>query len=212
MNPMMPVWREALEPLGGEDRCHAREALLDIVVDQDIVIAVPVADFVRRTVHAGLDHLGRIGRAAFEPLAQLGHRGRQDEHAHDIAAGELVKLLRALPVDVEQDVAALLEHVPDLRLGRAVAMAEDMRPFEEFVVRDHRAEGFEIDEVIIDAVHFAGAHRSRRVGNRDDQLGLVLAKLARDRGFASARGRGKNEEHTAAFEAVRIGVGGVHAR
>ena len=67
------------------------------------------------------------------------------------------ELLRALPVDVEQDVAALAQRVLHRLLGRAVAIAEDMRPFDELAVGDHPVELGVVDEMIVDAVDLARA-------------------------------------------------------
>jgi hypothetical protein len=75
----------------------------------------------------------------------------------DVAAGLLVQLLCALPVDVEQHVAARAEDLAHRRLWRAVAVAEDVRPFQELAVADHVLEPGEVDEMIVDAFHFAPA-------------------------------------------------------
>src|SRR5690242_12038315 len=81
-----PGLARALEAFGGKDRLHAGEAFFDIVIDQDVVVTVPMADLVLGARHAGVDDLLAVGRPAFEAVSQLGHRGRQDEHAHHVAA------------------------------------------------------------------------------------------------------------------------------
>ena len=60
-----------------------------------------------------------------------------------------LELLGALPVDVEEDVAALAEGCLDRRLGRAVPMVEDVGPLGELVRRDHPFELGVVDEMIV---------------------------------------------------------------
>ena len=129
-----------------------------------------------------------------EPAAQLLDRRRQDEHAHDIAAGLLVKLLRALPVDVEQHVPAFVEHPIDRRLGRSVAMIEDMRPFEELAVRDHLLEAIGIDEMIIDAIFFADALGPGGGANRHCNVVVGFQQHSADGRLSCARRGGQDDE------------------
>src|SRR3546814_8028300 len=68
-----------LEPLFLEERADAVEAFLDIVSDEHIFVAVPVAHFVGGALHPRIDHLDRVGRALEQTLVQLLHRWRQDE-------------------------------------------------------------------------------------------------------------------------------------
>ncbi|PAV66581.1 hypothetical protein WR25_04797 [Diploscapter pachys] len=84
-----PGLARALQAFGREDRLHAAEAFLDVVIDQDIVIAVPVAHLVGGACHARVNHLGRIGVPIRQPRAQFLHRGWEDEHAYHVAAGDL---------------------------------------------------------------------------------------------------------------------------
>src|SRR3546814_10112293 len=72
-------------------------------------------------------HLIAVRRPAPQTPLQFLHRRRQDEDAHDIAARNLVQLLRALPVDVEQHVPPRLQHRLHRRPRRAVTLAKDMR-------------------------------------------------------------------------------------
>ena len=80
----------------------------------------------------------------------------------DIGAEALAHLLRALPIDVEQHVAPLREHGLDGRARRAVAVAMDLRPFQQFPGQPHRVEFASADEMIMDAVSFARSARPRR--------------------------------------------------
>src|SRR3954453_13047545 len=119
-----------LQPLGLEDVVDELAAFLRVVVDQHIIIFGPMAYLGRGAVHAAADHLPAVGAARAKAALELGHRGRQDEDADDVRI-DLLQLLRALPVDVEQHVAAALDRLHHLALERAVAVAEDVRPFEE---------------------------------------------------------------------------------
>ena len=83
------------------------------LVDQHIIIFGPVADLARGAAACGSAmtsslSVPRVAQAALE----LGHRRRQDEDADEVLAHRRMKLLRALPVDVEQDVAAGLRARP----------------------------------------------------------------------------------------------------
>ena len=167
-----------------------------------------------RAVHAAVDHFLRIGRAILESLAQRLEAGRQDEDTNDVAASQLEQLLRTLPVDVEQNVLAVLEILEHGVARRAVALVEHARPFEELVVLRHRAEGFLVDEVIVLAVDLALAWRARRIRHRHlDAVALFLEQAVGNRGLARARRRGQHEHQPATLEV--LGLGGAmidHAR
>jgi hypothetical protein len=55
---------------------------------------------------------------------QIGGRRRQDEHADDVGAGLFAQLLRALPVDIEQNVPSRRKRRFDRHARRAVALVE----------------------------------------------------------------------------------------
>ena len=94
-------------------------------------------------------------RAAFEPSLQLLDRGRQDEDADEIVARLLAQLLGALPIDVEQDIAAGPQCLLHRLARRAVAMAEDFRPFQKLAGFHHGLEAGQVDEMIVAAVDLA---------------------------------------------------------
>src|SRR4029450_4166808 len=95
-------------------------------------------------------HLRGSGASRMQPPLELGHRGRQNEDSNQILAHGGVQLLRALPVDVEQYIAARLERGLHRRLGRAVAVTEHRRPFDEMAGREHPVELGLVDAMIID--------------------------------------------------------------
>ena len=133
-----------------------------------------MADFARGAAHPAGDDVLAVGRAVVETAGEFGDRGREDEDAHQILAHRRVKLLRALPVDVEQHVAAGLERGLDRGLRRAVMMIEDGRPFGEFALVRQRLELGVANEMIVTAFDLAGAHRARGGGDRhrDFRIGV----------------------------------------
>ena len=129
-----------LQALGREDLTHARHALLEIAVDQHVVVLGEMGHVGRDLAEAPAHHRFGILGAPPQPSLQLGHRRRQDEHADHVGA-RLAQLLGALPVDVEQDVAARGERLLDRRARRAVAMAVDLGVLQQLAGFDHRAVG-----------------------------------------------------------------------
>src|SRR3546814_3141864 len=89
-----------------------------MIVDQHIVIAVPVADLVRGALHPRGDHFVAVGVAAAQAPFEFLHRRRQDEDAHDVGAGLLIKLLRALPIDRSEEHTSELQSL--MRISYAV--------------------------------------------------------------------------------------------
>src|SRR5690606_33654561 len=147
---------QATNAFGLEDHLHLGEALLDVVVDDDVVVGVPVADFGAGAVHAVADDFLAVGAARAQALLERLDTRRQQEYAHDVALRALIELLGPLPVDVEQEVVAALELLADLRLRGAVAMAEDLGPLEERVFLDHPVESRAVGEMVVVPVDLAG--------------------------------------------------------
>ena len=104
---------------GGKDLLYLGKAGVEIIVDQDIVITVPMADLAGSALHPALDNLGRIGVAAFQPFAQFIEGRRQDEDADNILSGALIQLLGPLPVDIEQYILSVRQTLVN-RNGRVV--------------------------------------------------------------------------------------------
>ena len=123
-------------------------------------------DFGPRAAHARFHHFGAVGCATGKATVKFLHRRRQDENADNVTTGLLIQLLRALPVNVEQHIATARQDRINRRVRRAITVAKDMRPFKKLTRRDHRAEAFEIDEMIILAINLAGPHRARGRRNR----------------------------------------------
>jgi hypothetical protein len=103
-------------------------------------------------------------------------------------------LLGALPVNIEQHVAAFGQRFVNGLEWRAIIVAEDFGPFQKFFPVAHLGKAFLADEVIVLAVGFT---RARRAGCDRHGKGDVLVrsqKLARQGCLSGARGRGHNEQ------------------
>ena len=107
----------ALRAFRGDDRPDAGQAFVHLVVDEHIFIFGPVADLVRRALHPIGDHLRRIRASVAQALLELGHRRRQQEDRDQLSLEIRLQLAGALPVDVEQYVAALAQRILHRRLG-----------------------------------------------------------------------------------------------
>src|SRR5438309_7484532 len=121
------------------------------------------------------------------------------------------ELPRTLPVDVEQNVAPFAQCLLHRRLGRAVAIAEDERPFDELVGADHSVEFVLAYEVVVDSVCLAGALRPRRGRHRHRHVPVGVQQQSRDSGF-SGTGRGGKDDQEAAAMAARLVGCRVHDR
>ncbi len=121
-----------------------------------------------------------------------------------------LELPRTLPVDVEQYVAAFFQGCFDRCLGRAVAVAEHGRPFDELALGDHPVELGVIDEVIVHVIDFAGAPEpgGRRDGHGD--LWVGVHQHPRNRRLPRSRRRGEDDQQSAAASGGMIDVVEVH--
>src|SRR3990170_2394334 len=108
-----------------------------------------------------------------------------------------LELPRSLPVDVEQYVAALAERLLHRRFRGAVAVTEDIGPFDELAGGDHRIEPGIVDEMIIDVVALAGPLGPRRRADRHGDLLVRLEQHPRDGRLTGARRRGEDDQQAA---------------
>ena len=90
-------------------------------------------------------------------------RRGQYKNRHQIVPGGVSDLLRALPVDIEKDVAAAFQNGHDVSFWRAVGIAEHLCIFKKGIVRHHRVETVLVDEMIVASVHLI---RTRKTGRR----------------------------------------------
>ena len=87
--------------LGDQDRAQILEGPVHILVDDDVIIFLIMTDFVQRLPHSGCHNLRRVLRPGHKAFFKLLNRRRQDEDLHKVFRSRLIKLLRALPVDIE---------------------------------------------------------------------------------------------------------------
>jgi hypothetical protein len=79
-------------------------------------------------------------------------------------------------------------------LRRAVEIAMDLGPFEEFVARDHGLEFDVIDEMVFAAVLLARPRPARGVGDGQVNAAFLLQQQADQRGLAGSRRRGDDKK------------------
>jgi hypothetical protein len=93
---------------------------------------------------------------------------------------------------------ALNQHGFDMRARRAVMIAEHHRVFEKFAAVGHLLELRLAQKLVLAPVHFARARRAR--GRRHGERHVVVGfeQLARQSGFAGARGARQHEHQAAA--------------
>src|SRR5262249_9361973 len=113
------------------------------------------------------------------------------------------ELVPALPVDVEKDVATILQRLVDRGAGGPVAVAVDLRPLRELARGDHAVEGRGIDEAVVHPVDLAGARSAGRYRDREHQVRVVVGEPTAKRGLArTGRRRDHDEEPTRHRRAV----------
>src|SRR3546814_5136054 len=123
----------------------------------------------------------------FRSLVERLARRRQDEHADSIGH-LLAHLARALPVDLQQHVAALGQPRFHRLDRRALPVAVHQRMLEEVAGIDHAREFLARNEVVVLGVALARSRLARGVGNRQADVGV--ARQAR------------SEEHTSELQSL----------
>ena len=116
---------------GRDDRLEPRFGRIKIVIDQNEVIPVPMADFVPASLHPAGDRRRVILTASLKPSAQFSDGRRQKEDRQRmLAERRIADLLGPLPVDIKEHIAPLIDGVLDGATGRAVEISEDLRVFQ----------------------------------------------------------------------------------
>src|SRR5438874_675865 len=164
----------------------------EVFVNYNVFEFAGVRELLARIRHALADDgIGVLRPHAHAPLELL-DRGRQDEDA-DAVRVEPAHLLRALPVDLENDVFAAGDGIEDHFLRRAVVVAVHLGAFQEFAALAHRPEAALVDEVVVDAILLARPRPARGVGHRDLERRVVAHHRVDERGLPGA-GRSGNDE------------------
>ena len=145
-----------------DDRFKLFFGVVQIVVDQHVIIAVPAADLVPAFAHPFFDDLVTVLPATDKTSVQFGDRRRQQEDRQRVLAqNRVADLLCALPINVEQHVTAVIYRRLYRALGRAVEIAENMRVFQHLAIGHLRLEVWFGHEMVMLAIHFARTCRPR---------------------------------------------------
>ena len=143
-------------------------------------------------MEACLDDLFAVGATPAEPAFEFLLARGEDKDARRLGV-YLVEVHLAEHVDVEQDALALLEHVFDEELGRAVVVAVHQVVFHQRVVLDHLLELFLGLEEVVHPVHLALAGTPGGSGDGVDDIGEFADDLVLEGGLARAA-RGAHHE------------------
>jgi hypothetical protein len=143
-----------------------------------------------------------------QPGSEFLHRRRQDEDRDHIGAHLFLQLLRALPVDVEQHVAAFAHRHLGSLARRAVEIAMHLGPLQQRLGIAHALEFAMRLELVVDAIDLAAATRPRGHADREAQAGVMFEKIAGNGGFSGARRRGNHQHEAAPLDAGRGKMGG----
>jgi hypothetical protein len=75
--------------------------LLDVVIDDDIVVFLPVLDLVASAEHPAPHDVGRVLGALIEAPLECGRGRRQYKDGHYVVLGLGAQRCRPLPIDIE---------------------------------------------------------------------------------------------------------------
>src|SRR6059036_2161060 len=139
--------------LSADDLGELLPSVVEVIVNYSVFELAGVRQLLARVLHAALDDvLGILPAGAHAPL-QLLDRRRQDEDA-DRVGKELAHLLRALPVDFEDQVVAALQRIEDQLLRSAVAVAVHLGALEKLAAAAHGEERRVVDKMVVDDATF----------------------------------------------------------
>jgi hypothetical protein len=171
-----------------DDRRQLLPGGIEVFVNYSVMELPGVLHFAAGVVQAAADDRVRVLAArAHAPLELLDGR-RQDEDA-DASGVDAAYLPRSLPVDLEDQVLAARERLGDDLLRGAVAIAVHLGALEEFAALLHAEEGGLVDEVVVDAVLFAGTRSARGVRDGELQAWIGAHQRVDQRGLARPRRR-----------------------
>src|SRR5690554_2395316 len=189
------------QPRGADDRNEVADGVLQYVIQYNVVELRHMAHLAARAQQAPGDHVLAVGAAPAQALLQHIERGRQHEHPHGLRK-RLAHLLRALPVDLQQDVVARADALADPGPGRAVVVTVDLGPLEKFTGIAHRPEAFDVDEMVVLPVHLALARRAGGVGDGQLHARVARQQTMHQRGLAGPRG-GRDDDQGSGHGGLR---------
>ncbi len=127
--------------LGFDDLVDPGGGPLDLagLVGHHVVVVLLPGQLDRGVALADLELVGGFGRARAQAFEQRLHRRRHDEHEQRLL-DPLLDLLRALDVDLQDDVATLGQRAADLVARRPVPVVVDLVGLEELASLAERLE------------------------------------------------------------------------
>ncbi len=137
-----------------QDRKNGRTGLFKVVINNDIIKLVPMANFPLRLGHPFPDHVFAVLGTRMKPMGKLVGRRWKNENAGKVAIGDLFQLAMSLPVNVEQKVPTRIQARLHFSFRRAIGIAENLRMFEKAILRDHGGKGRVVYEVVVLAIRF----------------------------------------------------------
>src|SRR5688572_4157157 len=179
--------------LAADDPRELLPCCIEVLVNYSVFELAGVRHFGLGVVQAALDDAFGVLVAPAQAPLQLRHRRRQDEDA-DAVGIERAHLPRTLPVDLEDEVLALLEGVLDGLAGGAIPVAVYLGALQELAAALHGEKGRLVHEVVLAPVLLPRARLAGGVGGRQPEAGLVFQQRLDQRGLAGARGRGDDEQ------------------
>ena len=164
------------QTLGQNDGPQLLARFFEHVVDQHIIVLVIFRDLAAGSQQAALDdRLGIFISISQTPLQFLAI-GRKHEDADGIRQ-VLFDLGCTLHVDVEKKIVTAASSFAQELARCPVAVSMHVGVFKKLTPRDHLVEDFFIDEVILLSVFLAAARRTRRVGDRENEVGNEFEEL-----------------------------------
>ena len=165
-----------------------------------------MADLFFRFRHALRDD-GRVVLAARgQAFAQRFQRWRQEKHGARIRPSRH-DLLRALPVNAQDNVLARRQERINGCRRRAVGVMEDLRVFKEAVGVNHCLELRRFDEVVMHAIDFARSCCARGVRHAFDDVIQRPHRFGDEAGLAAPGRRRNNPQLTLHDELLTLAIG-----
>src|SRR5437660_1388667 len=179
-----------MTPDNGPQLRHGR---LQLVVDYLILILATLFQLAPGGLHPAFDGFKSLRPARLQALAVSVFRRRSHENGHRLGE-QGPQLGSPLHVDVEDHAHALAPPGIDLAPQRAIAVAVDLRPFQEVAGPEGGLELLGRPEVILPPVLLPRPGRPRRRGNRQPQRHAGLGQHPPDYGGLPAAARPRQDE------------------
>ena len=176
-----------------------RHGQLHVVVDDEVIIIRSQGHFVPGPAQTLLYFLSGVGAPAHQAVLQLRPGRRSQENTHGVRPLG-VDLLRTLHVDLQHYIPALSQGLIHGDPGCAVKIPGITRMLQQLVPLHHLQKRVVTDEVIVYAVHLAGAGRPGSSGNRQEHVRVVLHSAFEHRTLSGPGRAGKNKNFALLFQ------------